>query len=55
MCVYYSDTALCRPFDATRGLTTIVCPEELISETAFVVTLLYRPGHYDILYVNSST
>ena len=44
-----------RPFDIDKGLAAIVCPEiQLNSSTngipPFTVHLLYRPGHYDILY-----
>ena len=47
---YYFIT-YCSPFEIATGLRTIICPEEDSSvDTAVTVCLLYRPGHYDILY-----
>lgn len=45
----------CRPFDPTQGLSFVTFPEapsdSLINPSdAFKVELLYRPGHYDVLY-----
>lgn len=38
-----------RPFDAQEGLSEIKLPENSAAN-AITVHLLYRPGHYDILY-----
>eukprot|EP01033_Poteriospumella_lacustris_P003140 gene3140-2312_t len=44
-----------RPFDPTQGLSFVTFPEAPSYSTinpsdAFKVELLYRPGHYDVLY-----
>ena len=42
---------VCRPFDESHGLNTILCPDDGTGTgLSFPVTLLYRPGHYDMLY-----
>lgn len=49
--LYY--TYLLRPFDPSTGLSAILCPEtSSLCEAAArsQVILLYRPGHYDVLY-----
>jgi len=44
-----------RSFDATIGVPKVKIPEtdnaQSTNEQKFVVHLLYRPGHYDILYI----
>lgn len=44
-----------RSFDATKGLSFVTFPESSIEadngpSDEFKVDLLYRPGHYDVLY-----
>ncbi len=39
------------PFDADQGLNHILVPEGEGEAAAPSVCLLYRPGHYDILYM----
>lgn len=40
-----------RPFDEATGLSSVRFPEGApFGESAFLVHLLYRPGHYDLLY-----
>lgn len=47
----------CRPFDPNTGLSFVTFPDPSSGITApspekFKVDLLYRPGHYDVLYNN---
>ena len=38
-----------RNFDSIQGLSVATFPDSNPSQNGIIVTLLYRPGHYDII------
>jgi ubiquitin thioesterase protein OTUB1 len=39
-----------RPFDAAAGLGVVELGGSAEGDAPFTLSLLYRPGHYDVLY-----
>ena len=52
--VYYTLYTYCpRAFDESKGLARLVFPDDGNNfNDVLKVYLLYRPGHYDVLYPN---